>query len=212
MRKIYLILLIIVIVLIGGFSILMLQVDKAVNPDPDYNTIYSDSYNEEKFINLKQGMTLDQIEAEIGKPFETYSPTAVHKILYSDFNVSIDHGTGVSIKDTADNISFLVLDFDSTKKVIKIFNRSYIDKNKEDSLHHNDYSQIISNFGSPKQELICNCEGSVMNYSDLKEGPYRGKHPIVKIRRLILTTDKELDRLVIDEGSPYNKYIGICNE
>lgn len=190
----------------------MLQVDNAVNPDPDYNTIYSDSYNEQKFINLKQGMTLDQIEAEIGKPIETYSPTAVHKILYSDFNVSIDYGNGVSIKDTADNFSFLVIDFDSKEKVIMVFNRNYIDKNKEDSIYQNDYSQIISHFGSPKQELICDCDGSVMNYSDLKEGPYRGKHPIIKIRRLILNADNELERLVIHEGSPYNKYIGICNE
>ena len=198
--------------MIGGFSILMLQVDKAINPDPDYNTIYSNSYNEEEFINLKQGMTLDQIIATIGNPIETFSPTAVHKILYSDFNVSIDHGAGVSLNDTSDNISFLVIDFDSVNNTIKIFNRNYIDKNKEDSLYQQDYSHIISNYGSPKQELICNFEGVIMNYSDLKEGPYRGKHPVIKIRRLILTPDKKLERLVIDEGSPYNKYIGICKE
>ncbi len=212
MKKIYLIILIIVLILISGFCILIFQVDKAVNPDPNYNTIYSNSYNENTFINLQQGMTLEQIINEIGNPMNNYTPKPVHKILYSDFNVSIDHGYGVSLNDTSDNISFLVVDFDSTGTLVKIFNRNFIDKQKEDSLYQIDYNGIVSEFGLPRQEVICNCNGSILNYSDLKEGPYRGKHPAIKIRRLILSSDKKLEMKIIEEGNPYNKYIGICKE
>jgi hypothetical protein len=212
MRTNFLRLTLFVIALSGGFYILLIEVDSAVIPDPDYNTIYSEFYDEEEFKSLKRGMLMEDIIASIGNPLESFYPKEVHKVLFSDYNVSIDHGAGVYLSDSSANVSFLVIDLDSRNKTNGIYNKNYIDESIEQALYQKDYDQILSEFGPPKQELNCRCEGAILSYSDLKQGPYRGKHPFINIRRLVLTSDKKLDRIILETGNPFNKYVGLCTE
>ena len=97
MRTNFLRLTLFVIALSGGFYILLIEVDSAVIPDPDYNTIYSEFYDEEEFKSLKRGMLMEDIIASIGNPLESFYPKEGHKVLFSDYNVSIDHGAGVGV-------------------------------------------------------------------------------------------------------------------
>lgn len=200
----------ILLTIVGILWFLAMGVETAINPDPDFNTVHSSQFNVNRFLGLKPGISADQIEHIIGEPFDIYTPKPVHRILYSNNDVTIDYSTGVSINDTTKEISFMVVSFE-LDSVIDIFNRNYYDKEKEDSLIHQSYTEIISKFGNPKQEVICNCNGSIWDYSKLKEGGYRGKHPIVNIRRLLLTPDNKLEKIIFGEGSPYIEYMGICN-
>jgi hypothetical protein len=185
----------ILLIEVGMLGFLAYQVEIGINPDPAYNTVYPSLFNENIFLDLKPGISADQLVVFIGEPFDICTPKPVHIILYSDYDVSIGYDSGVTINDTASKISFLVLSFDSLELTIKIFNRDHCDKEKEDSLLQKTYYDIVSEFGNPRQEI--SCRGSIWTYSKLRDGGYRGKHPVINIRRLILAPNNILERIVI---------------
>ena len=212
MKKIIIALIVIFIVGITFIVIFLKKVDKALTPDPDYNTVMTENYNESVFQNLPEQISKKEIFQLLGYSFKTVKPEFMHKVLYSKNQVEIDFGTGVTINDTTIYVKFLVFDFDTIGNVIKVWNKNFLMEEEAESLESMVYKDIISELGKPLQEVYCDCKCSILYYSKLKEGPYTGKHPIINIKRIVLDESEKLIKKIDGVGNPYDEYFGICNE
>ena len=212
MRVRYWLLLILVGIPLGILSVFYIMAYIAITPDPDYNTVYTNDYKENRFEAIKLGVSKAEVLRALGEPFEIYSAKYKHKILYSKYNVGIDHGAGISINDTVaySKLKWLICDFDSLGNVLKIQNRNYLNENVLLQFKRLNYTKILDTLGSPKQEVLCDCKGEVYDYAKLKEGPYRGKIGYTYIRRLLFRDDVLFQK--ISGESTFNKYYKLCEK
>ena len=77
LKKILYIISLIILVLFIGLLIISYIANKAITPDPDYNTVYSKKYKEEYFNNKLIGLSETELIQLLGTPL---------KREYCDFN------------------------------------------------------------------------------------------------------------------------------
>ncbi len=197
-----------------GFGVyyISISISRIGKADLDYNTVYSDQYEETAFDKIKIGMPKREVIKLLGKPINVLSPEFKHTLLFSEFDVSLNGGSnGVSHNDTSNNISFLRVDFESNGNVLKVFNKDLISDDKELEIFNYSYDQIIAEFGTPIDSFKC-LPCLVLNYSRIKDGSYSGKAAQIHIRRIKLNSNQEVEKIIKTDGGHFSTYIGVCAE
>lgn len=206
---------ILTILIILGISIfigLYIYVDDALTPDPDFNTLYQTNYTEEKFNLIKSGEKYQSVIGKLGKPISVDSIQMKDIYLYSNaperIRLKEGNSNGVTMIGGFDSLYYILIEFkvDKVERVSKSYDYKEIEI---DSLENLTRSQILNKLGKPDKEMNCSCECQVLNYSKLKEGPYKGKHPITNHRKIIMQNNSVKTK-VAEEGNPHNPYVGMC--
>ena len=203
--------LIIFLVIIGGFLILTLIANDAVTPNPKYNTVYSKNFKEKLFNNKLLGKSESNLTELIGNPIKREKLEVSEYYLYTNDTSKvhfIEGSSGINISGGNENLKFKLITFDEKGILTNITTENIGDeKDKFIGINKN---EILKKFGKPNKEMFCNCSLEILSYSELKKGPYKGKSPIINLRKVIIGEDKLVKRVISKIGSPNNKYDGTC--
>ncbi len=186
--------------------------DRIVNSDPEYNTIYSQNFNEKLFQNQLIGKSKNEIITIIGNPLSKTKLKYFDAILYTNFKDSVyltENSISVGLNGYCKNVKYRFMSFDSIGKVENVMINGYSEKKEE--LGKLTKFEVLEKFGKPQKQILCNCKCIVYSYSEIKKGAYSGKHPIINIRNLIFDEKNKLIKVVKKVGSTYSKYDEICS-
>lgn len=201
-------------VISGGFIVyLLIEVDKALNPDPDYNTVFTEKYDSKRFDNLKPGDTIDYVIDMIGEPYKIDTIDFFEQLLYTnspDEVFFIEGSDGLRFHGGNDSLRYSSISLNENGAVIKVVADYEIGGKSEDQLKLLTKEQLIDLFGEPQKHMICAYKCTVFSYSKLKEGPYRGKLPVIELRTIIFRSNVMIGKVKRD-GNPYNPYVGTCD-
>ncbi|ROI12186.1 hypothetical protein [Epilithonimonas hominis] len=212
MKKNVIITLILTILIFLGYKFIKF-VEGIETPDLEYNTVYSDKYEEKLFNNSLLGQTKKQIIDKLGKPLVTESINPYSKFLYRDKNDSIyincSGGVDLSSYNIINkNYSFLTFEFDENNNVIEVFQVIDSEKVDADSLIGISKNEIINKFGKPTQIAQINFKGNMLAFSNLKEGAYTGKTPKIHVRNIVFDKNEKAIKIVKADG--YGFLEGLC--
>jgi len=213
LRKRIIIRLAIFLIIAGGFFIYLInEVDKALNPDPGYNTVYTEEYSETSFRKVQPGDKIESVIDLIGKPFEIDTIGFIEKLLYTnspDDVFFIEGSNGLRFHGGNDSLRYSSISLNEKGDVISVFSDFELGGKSEDQLMLLNKDQLIVLFGEPQKHMICDCNCKVLSFSKLKEGPYRGKIPVIDLRKVMLMDNIVIGKVQID-GNPFNEYYGTC--
>ena len=201
------------LIIIGGiFYYLLSQVDKALNPDPDFNTVFTEKYDSDRFENIKTGDKIDYVIEMIGEPCKIDTIDFVEQLLYTNSPEDvffIEGFNGLRFHGGNDSLKYSNISLNENGDVINVFADFEIGGKNKDQIMLLNRDQLIELFGKPQKHMICECKCTVFSYSKLKEGPYRGKLPVIGLRKIILMDNVVVAKVKLD-GNPYNPYVGTC--
>lgn len=74
-----------IMVVFGVYVVYFIQqLEKALNPDPDFNTVFTEKYAETNFKKLKIGDSLESVYHLLGKPFKIDTLLYNEQMLYTN--------------------------------------------------------------------------------------------------------------------------------
>ncbi|MCU4157328.1 hypothetical protein J1N10_15230 [Carboxylicivirga sp. A043] len=196
----------------GLIIYLLIEVDKALNPDPKYNTVFTEMYNENNFNKIQPGDDVDYVIDIIGKPFKVDTIDFIEQLLYTNSPEDvffIEGSDGLRLHGGNDSLKYSNITVNNKGEVIKVFADFELGGKSKDQLMLLNKNQLIELFGEPQKHMICDCKCAIYSYSKLKEGPYRGKLPVIDLRKIMVLDSIVVGKVKI-EGNPYNSYIGTC--
>jgi hypothetical protein len=205
------ILLFIFIVIIGGFIILILIAEDAVNPNPKYNTEYSKNFKENLFNKKLLGISETNLKELLGEPIKRESLEISEYYLYTNDTSKVDFiegSSGIKLCGGNENLKYKLITFNEKGILTNIITEK-IEFERENFLGIQK-NKIIEKFGKPDKEMLCDCDLEVLSYTELKKGSYKGKSPIIELRKVVIGKDKLVKKLISKIGNPYNKYDGTC--
>lgn len=196
----------------GVFIYLLREVDKAINPDPDFNTVFTDKYESNRFDSIKTGVEINYVIAVIGEPCKIDTIEFFEQLLYTnspDDVFFIEGSDGLIFHGGNDSLKYSSISLNENGDVIKVFADFEIGGKSKDQLMLLNKEQLVDLFGKPQKHMICNCRCIIFSYSKLKEGPYRGKLPVIELRKILFKDNAVIGKVKRD-GNPYNPYVGTC--
>lgn len=184
-------------------------------PDLEYNTIYSEKYDEALFNNSLIGLNKTEIINKFGKPLKIDIIKNFSEFLYSKENDSIfiDCTGGVDLSHfdiLHKKENFLFFTFDENENVKEIFNMKNSERINSDSLIGISKAKIIKKYGKPNQIAEVKENGEVLFFSYINNGAYTGKMPRIYLRKVIFDKNNIAIKVIKSEGNPLNPTEGIC--
>lgn len=210
MKKKLLFLILFLLVIFAGYKFVK-SVEGIETQDLEYNTVYSEKYNEDLFDDKLLSKTKNEIIDKLGKPFETIEFKPYLKFLYSNKNDSIYINCSGGVNTSSiigERANFLVFEFDDSAKVTNVFSMKNDQKIDSDSLLGISENEVIDRFGKPSQIAQINFAGTILSFSNLKEGAYTGKQPKIHMRNIIFDKNDRAVKVVKVDG--YNSLDGLC--
>ena len=204
---------VIFLIIIGGiYYYLLSQVDKALNPDPDFNTVFTEKYDSDRFENIKTGDGIDYVIEMLGEPHKIDTIDFFEQFLYTnspDEVFFIEGSNGLRFHGGNDSLKYSSISLNENSDVINVFANFKIGEKNKDQLMLLNKDLLIQLFGRPQKHMICDCKCTVFSYSKLREGPYRGKLPVIGLRKIMLMDNVVIGKVKRD-GNPFNPYVGTC--
>ena len=204
------------------FAIVIFMIFKMINfvkgietPDLEYNTVYSEKYNEFQFNNSLIGLNKIKIIEKFGKPLKIDTIQKFSKFLYKNKSDSIYIDCEGGVDTSHFNMlhkkeNFLVFTFDENEIVKDIFNIKNSERINSDSLIGTSKAEIIKKYGKPNQIAEVKENGEVLFFSNIKEGAYTGKMPKIYLRKVMFNKNNIAIKVIKAEGNPLNPTEGIC--
>ena len=204
------------------FTLAIFMIFKMINfvkgietPDLEYNTVYSEKYNESQFNNSLIGLNKIKIIEKFGKPLKIDSIQKFSKFLYKNKSDSIYIDCEGGVDTSHFNMlhkkeNFLVFTFDENEIVKDIFNIKNSERINSDSLIGTSKAEIIKKYGKPNQIAEVKENGEVLFFSNIKEGAYTGKMPKIYLRKVMFNKNNIAIKVIKAEGNPLNPTEGIC--
>ncbi len=193
----------------------MKSIEGIETPDLEYNTVYSEKYDEDLFNDKLLGKSKKEIIDKLGKPLRTEKVSPYLKFLYRDKNDSIyiDCSGGVDLSSyniTDKSYSFLTFEFDSKNNVKEVYEVRYAEKFDSDSLIGISKDDVIKKFGNPIQIAQINFDETIVSFSNIKDGAYTGKKPKIHIRSIVFAPNDIATKIIKTDGNPYNQSENLC--
>ena len=184
-------------------------------PDLEYNTVYSEKYDESLFNNSLIGLNKIKIIEKFGKPLKIDTIQKFSKFLYKNKSDSIYIDCEGGVDTSHFNMlhkkeNFLVFTFDENEIVKDIFNIKNSERINSDSLIGTSKAEIIKKYGKPNQIAEVKENGEVLFFSNIKEGAYTGKMPKIYLRKVMFNKNNIAIKVIKAEGNPLNPTEGIC--
>ena len=184
-------------------------------PDLEYNTVYSEKYDESLFNNSLIGLSKAEIIKKFDKPLKIDIIKTNSRFLYKNKNDSIfiDCNGGVDLSHfnmLHKKENFLVFTFDENEIVKDIFNIKNSERINSDSLIGTSKAEIIKKYGKPNQIAEVKENGEVLFFSNIKEGAYTGKMPKIYLRKVMFDRNNIAIKVIKSEGNPLNPTEGLC--
>ena len=184
-------------------------------PDLEYNTVYSEKYDESQFNNSLIGLNKIKIIEKFGKPLKIDTIQKFSKFLYKNKSDSIYIDCEGGVDTSHFNMlhkkeNFLVFTFDENEIVKDIFNIKNSERINSDSLIGTSKAEIIKKYGKPNQIAEVKENGEVLFFSNIKEGAYTGKMPKIYLRKVMFNKNNIAIKVIKAEGNPLNPTEGIC--
>ena len=204
------------------FTLAIFMIFKMINfvkgietPDLEYNTVYSEKYNESQFNNSLIGLNKIKIIEKFGKPLKIDTIQKFSKFLYKNKSDSIYIDCEGGVDTSYFNMlhkkeNFLVFTFDENEIVKDIFNIKNSERINSDSLIGTSKAEIIKKYGKPNQIAEVKENGEVLFFSNIKEGAYTGKMPKIYLRKVMFNKNNIAIKVIKAEGNPLNPTEGIC--
>lgn len=204
------------------FTLAIFMIFKMINfvkgietPDLEYNTVYSEKYNESQFNNSLIGLNKIKIIEKFGKPLKIDTIQKFSKFLYKNKSDSIYIDCEGGVDTSHFNMlhkkeNFLVFTFDENEIVKDIFNIKNSERINSDSLIGTSKAEIIKKYGKPNQIAEVKENGEVLFFSNIKEGAYTGKMPKIYLRKVMFNKNNIAIKVIKAEGNPLNPTEGIC--
>ena len=205
-----------------AFAIAIFMIFKMLNfvkgietPDLEYNTVYSEKYNESQFNNSLIDLNKIKIIEKFGKPLKIDTIQKFSKFLYKNKSDSIYIDCEGGVDTSHFNMlhkkeNFLVFTFDENEIVKDIFNIKNSERINSDSLIGTSKAEIIKKYGKPNQIAEVKENGEVLFFSNIKEGAYTGKMPKIYLRKVMFNKNNIAIKVIKAEGNPLNPTEGIC--
>ncbi len=184
-------------------------------PDLEYNTVYSEKYDESLFNNSLLGLNKTEIIKKFDKPLKIDIIKTNSRFLYKNKNDSIfiDCNGGVDLSHfdiLHKKENFLVFTFDENEIVKDVFNVKNSEKINSDSLIGISKAKIIKKYGKPNQIADVKENGEVLFFSNIKNGAYTGKMPRIYLRKVMFDRNNIAIKVIKSEGNPLSPTEGIC--
>ena len=184
-------------------------------PDLEYNTVYSEKYDESLFNNSLIGLNKIKIIEKFGKPLKIDTIQKFSKFLYKNKSDSIYIDCEGGVDTSHFNMlhkkeNFLVFTFDENEIVKDIFNIKNSERINSDSLIGTSKAEITKKYGKPNQIAEVKENGEVLFFSNIKEGAYTGKMPKIYLRKVMFNKNNIAIKVIKAEGNPLNPTEGIC--
>ena len=184
-------------------------------PDLEYNTVYSEKYDESLFNNSLIGLNKIKIIEKFGKPLKIDTIQKFSKFLYKNKSDSIYIDCEGGVDTSHFNMlhkkeNFLVFTFDENEIVKDIFNIKNSERINSDSLIGTSKAEIIKKYGKPNQIAEVKENGEVLFFSNIKEGAYTGKMPKIYLRKVMFDRNNIAIKVIKSEGNPLNPTEGLC--
>lgn len=184
-------------------------------PDLEYNTVYSEKYDESLFNNSLIGLSKNKIIEKFGKPLKIDTIQNFSKFLYKNKSDSIfiDCTGGVDLSHfdiLHKKKNFLVFTFNENEIVKDVFNVKNSEKINSDSLIGISKAKIIKKYGKPNQIAEVKENGEVLFFSNIKNGAYTGKMPKIYLRKVIFDKNSIAIKVIKSEGNPLNPTEDLC--
>ena len=164
------------------FAIVIFMIFKVIKfvkgietPDLEYNTVYSEKYDESLFNNSLIGLSKAEIIKKFDKPLKIDIIKTNSRFLYKNKNDSIfiDCNGGVDLSRfdiLHKKENFLVFTFDENEIVKDVFNVKNSEKINPDSLIGISKAEIITKYGKPNEIAEVKENGEVLFFSNIKNG------------------------------------------
>lgn len=210
-KKLFYIILILLVIFIGYKFVKF--VEGIETPDLEYNTVYSEKYDEDLFNDDLLGKTKMQVIDKLGKPLRTENVNPYLKFLYRDKKDSIylNCSKGVDLTHynlTNSNYSYLTIEFNNQNKVQDVSNVKNSEIVNSDNLIGISKDDVVKKFGEPIQMAQITFDGTILSFSDLKEGPYTGKQPKIHMRNIVFDKNNKAVKIIKSDG--YNVLKDLC--
>ena len=184
-------------------------------PDLEYNTVYSEKYDESLFNNSLIGLNKTEIIKKFDKPLKIDIIKTNSRFLYKNKNDSIfiDCNGGVDLSHfdiLHKKENFLVFTFNENEIVKDVFNVKNSEKINSDSLIGISKAEIIKKYGKPNQIAEVKENGEVLFFSNIKNGAYTGKMPRIYLRKVMFDRNNIAIKVIKSEGNPLNPTEGLC--
>ena len=184
-------------------------------PDLEYNTVYSEKYDESLFNNSLLGLNKTEIIKKFDKPLKIDIIKTNSRFLYKNKNDSIfiDCNGGVDLSHfdiLHKKENFLVFTFDENEIVKDVFNVKNSEKINSDSLIGISKAKIIKKYGKPNQIADVKENGEVLFFSNIKNGAYTEKMPRIYLRKVMFDRNNIAIKVIKSEGNPLSPTEGIC--
>ena len=185
---------------------------QALTPDPIYNTDYSEKFSQYNFDVIKIGDDLKLVYDMLGEPIKIDTLKFVETMLYTICPNSvffIEGSSSYSIKGDCDSPKFTGIFINKEGKAADKYSDFFYGGVINESINGLDKSRIIELYGEPQKHMICDGNRIVLEYTKLKKGPYRGKRPVIFLKRIIVKNGI-VEKKVDCEDYPYNPYSCAC--
>ena len=204
------------------FAIVIFMIFKVIKfvkgietPDLEYNTVYSEKYDESLFNNSLLGLNKTEIIKKFDKPLKIDIIKTNSRFLYKNKNDSIFIDCNGGVDTSHFNMlhkkeNFLVFTFDENEIVKDIFNIKNSERINSDSLIGTSKAEIIKKYGKPNQIAEVKENGEVLFFSNIKEGAYTGKMPKIYLRKVMFDRNNIAIKVIKSEGNPLNPTEGLC--
>ena len=184
-------------------------------PDLEYNTVYSEKYDESLFNNSLIGLSKNKIIEKFGKPLKIDTIQNFSKFLYKNKrdSIFIDCTGGVDLSHfdiLHKKKNFLVFTFDENEIVKDVFNVKNSEKINSDSLIGISKAEIITKYGKPNEIAEVKENGEVLFFSNIKNGAYTGKMPKIYLRKVMFDRNNIAIKVIKSEGNPLNPTEDLC--
>ena len=157
------------------------------------------------------GISESNLKELLGDPIKREKLEISEYYLYTNDSSKanfIEGSSGINVLGGNENLKYKLITFDK-KGILTNIMTEKIEFEKEHFLGIKK-SEIIETFGKPNKEMLCDCNLEILSYSELKKGPYKGKSPVIYLRKVILGKDKLVKKVISKIGNPDNKYDGSC--
>lgn len=122
----------------------------------------------------------------------------------------IEGENGLVFHGGNDSLNYSNLTINQKGEVVKVMSNFNLGSKSNDELKKLDKKKLIEMFGNPKKHIICDCFCYALIYSKLKKGPYRGKRPVISLRKILIKENYVVGKIE-REGNPFIPYLGACN-
>ena len=187
--------------------------DRITTADPEYNTIYTVNFKENLFNKDLLGLSQSEVIKVLGPPFSITKLKYFDAVLYSDYKDRIyltQNSMNIGFNSYSDTINYKLISFDRLGNVMRVMIKGYSDT--EEEIKKLTKTTVLKKFGNPDKKMLCDCKCEVYSYSEIKEGSYSGKQPIINLRNIVFNDKNIAEKIVKKIKSTYSKYDEICIE